>query len=150
MLLLALGGCGGSERQAYVCPVDLRPGFVGAGQELPCAQVTRNVALARAIMSQAAPEFGDRLIKSVDIRSVESWDCGGFECWGLTTFNGSEARVELGRSMWSLVHELGHVYLKYTTGDSDHAHSRWDSSGQRARDMRYQESFEPLAPAGSP
>jgi hypothetical protein len=144
--LLFLGACGGNEEAPFSCSVDLGPGFIGADQALPCAQVIRNVELARSIMSHAALDFGDRLIKQIDIRDVESWDVGGVRAWGTTFVDGRDASVMLGHSMWSLVHELGHVYLLYSTGDSDPTHSRWDSSGQRSRDIEYQGRFEALPP----
>lgn len=139
-----LVGCGVEEGSAYRCPIDFKPGFIGADWELPCEQVQANAALARRVMSEAAPNFGDRLIHSIVIRDVESWLVEGSRAWGTTSFDGTEARVRLGRSMWSLVHEMGHVYLMYSTGDSDHAHARWDVSGQRGRDAEYQRAYEPL------
>ena len=143
-LCLILVGCGGGEQLAYRCPVELGPGFMGADSELPCAQVQRNVALARRIMSQASADFGDHLVTSITIREVENWDVEGAKAWGTTTFHGRDAEMRLGHSMWSLVHELGHVYLLYTTGDSDHAHVRWNVSGQQGRDAQYQRAYEPL------
>lgn len=139
-----LVGCGAGERLAYRCSVDLGPGFVGADRELPCVQVQRNFVLARRIMVEAAADFGDRLVTSFTIREVENWNVEGSKAWGTTTFNGRDADVKLGHSMWSLVHELGHVYLMYSTGDSDHAHLRWTVSGQAARDAEYQRAFEAL------
>jgi hypothetical protein len=144
LCLLILVGCGVREQLAYRCSVELWPGFIEADRELPCAQVERNAALARRIMAQASPDFGDLLVRSITIREVESWNVEGARAWGTTTFHGRDAEVKLGHSMWSLVHELGHVHLLYTTGDSDHAHLRWESSGQRARDAQYQRAFEPL------
>jgi hypothetical protein len=147
--LLFLGACGDGNQLRFTCAVDLGPGAIGADHELPCAQVDRNVELARSIMSEAAADFGDRLIKMIEIRDVDSWSVGGVRAWGTTAFNGRDASVKLGHSMWSLVHELGHVYLLYATGDSDPTHSRWDSSGQRVRDVQYQQKFESLQPLNS-
>lgn len=144
--LLFLGACGDGSWPRFTCAADLGPGFIGADHALPCAQVDRNVELARSIMSQAADDFGDQLIKLIEIRDVDSWNVGSVQAWGTTYFNGREANVKLGHSMWSLVHELGHVYLLYSTGDSDPTHSRWDSSGQRWRDVQYQVKFESLPP----
>ncbi len=144
LFVAVLTGCGSGEQFAYRCPVELGPGFVGADRELPCAQVQRNAALARRIMVEASTDFGDRLITSITIRNVESWSVEGAKAWGTTTFYGRDADVKLGHSMWSLVHELGHVYLLYSTGDSDHGHVRWNVSGQQGRDAEYQRAFEPL------
>lgn len=144
-----LAGCGAGDRFAHRCPVELGPGFVGADSELPCARVQRNTALARRIMTEASADFGDRLVMSITIREVESWNVEGTRAWGTTTFYGRDAEMKLGHSMWSLVHELGHVYLFYSTGDSDHAHLRWSVSGQQGRDAKYQKAYEPLPAAAS-
>ena len=147
---LVLVGCGAEDRVAYRCPVELGPGFVGADSALPCAQVERNAVLARRIMSEVAADFGDRLVTSITVREVESWNVEGARAWGTTTFYGRDAEMKLGHSMWSLVHELGHVYLLYSTGDSDHAHLRWNVSGQARRDAEYQRAYEPLPTPASP
>jgi hypothetical protein len=106
--------------------------------ELPCERVQRNVIIARAIMSEVVPNFDALRIVSIEIRDVEHWDAGGFESYGDTNFNeNGEAFIRLGRSMWSLVHELNHIYLKATTGDSDPTHARWDISDSReGREIR--------------
>ena len=144
-----LVGCGTSEQLAYQCPVELGPGFVGSDSALPCARVQQNVALARRIMSGAAADFGDRLVSTITIREVESWNVDGVRAWGTTTFYGRDAEMRLGHSMWSLAHELGHVYMLYSTGDSDHNHLRWGVSGQTGRDAQYQRAYQPLPEGAS-
>ena len=149
VFFLVLLGCGVEDRVAYRCPVELGPGFVGADSALPCARVQQNVALARRIMSGAAADFGDRLVSTITIREVESWSVDGVRAWGTTTFYGRDAEMKLGHSMWSLVHELGHVYMLYSTGDSDHNHLRWGVSGQTGRDAQYQRAYDPLPEGAS-
>jgi hypothetical protein len=124
----------------------LGSGAVEARQPLDCDAVAHNAIIARAIMVGAAPDFGGQLIETIEVREDESWDCGGYQCWGQTHFDGDGAHVQLGHSMWSLVHELNHVFLDYKTGDLDAMHLHWDASGARARDIKYQKTFVPLPP----
>jgi len=144
-LVLVLAGCGGSRAPAYRCDAALGPGFIGSDLPMNCEIVARNALLVRSIMEQAAVDFGNSLVQSITIRDQENWVADdGSRTWGVTAWSGATAEIELGHSMWSLNHEFGHVFLLYTTGDSNGSHSKWGSSGQLTRDHEYAAAFEPL------
>lgn len=142
MLASGLAGCGDEKLPSYRCDVPLATGYIGSEQPLPCDLVQRNAALARTIMLQVGPDFGDRWVQSIIIRPEERWNCGPELCTRGETH--SDGRVILSRSMFSLVHELGHVWMFHAYGTLDAAHAHWNETGQIQRDADYFREFMPL------
>ncbi len=142
VLVMGLAACGEEKLPPYKCDVPLATGYIGSDQPLPCDLVTSNAALARTIMLRVGPDFGERWIQSITIRPEERWNCGPELCTRGETH--SDGRVILSRSMFSLVHELGHVWMFREYGTLDATHSHWNETGQQQRDTEYFREFMPL------
>jgi hypothetical protein len=142
VFFLGLAACGDDKLPPFKCDVPLATGYIGSDQPLPCDLVTRNAALARTIMLQVGPDFGERWVQSITVRPEERWNCGPELCTrGETHLDG---RIILSRSMFSLVHELGHVWMFRAYGTLDATHSHWTDTGQLERDAEYFREFVPL------
>jgi len=129
VLVTGLAACGEEKLPPYKCDVPLATGYIGSDQSLP-------------IMLKVGPDFGERWIQSIIIRPEERWNCGPDLCTRGETH--SDGRVILSRSMFSLVHELGHVWMFREYGTLDATHSHWNETGQTERDAEYFREFMPL------
>lgn len=141
-LLLCCVACGG-VLPAHTCPGSVGPGWIGSDHEIDCATVQFNADLARRIMLEVAPDFGDAWIQDIKIAGEERWNCDsqGNCIRGQTSDDG---HMLLPRSMFSLVHELGHAYMGKRYGTLDPQHEHWIESGQMARDQEYFRAYRPL------
>src|SRR5258708_124645 len=133
---LFLVGCGGYQppETPYHCSTIL--GSIDSNHLVYSPLLPENATLAYYTLQSAAPRFRDaaKNIESVVIRDTWVWNVqiGDF----MSPVSGSTYEhkfIEINRDMYSLDHELGHLWFYHSTGDSDQNHIHWFESGQGGR-----------------